>query len=71
MNYSIELKKKIAQEMAEIDSENLGVKYQDAYEKHLCSDSFALLQYWIEYMGIFDGGEERLKWLNPKFLNKI
>jgi hypothetical protein len=70
MNYSIELKKKLANEMAEVDSDNLGVTYQDAYEMHLCSDSFALLQYWIEYMGVFDGGEDRLKFINPKYFKK-
>jgi hypothetical protein len=69
MDYSIKLKKKIAHEMAEIDSNNLGVTYQDAYEMHLCSDAFTLLGYWIEYMGVFDGGEDLLEWLNPRFLN--
>jgi len=67
MNYSIELKKKIAHEMAQVDSENLGISYQEAFENHLCSESFDLLKYWIEYMGVFDGGEERLKLLNPNF----
>lgn len=65
-NYSFELKKKISREMAEVDAENFLLDYQEAYEKHLASDPFELLEYWITYMGVFDGGESRLQYLNPE-----
>ena len=40
--------------LAVVDEQCMGVNYQDAYEHNLLMDSFELLQYWIEYFGVFD-----------------
>ena len=53
-NYSIELKKKLANKMAQVDEDCMGTDFQVAYEYNLMMDSFELLQYWIEYFGVFD-----------------
>jgi len=69
MNYPLELKKNLAKKMAKVDSECMGIDYQDAYEYHLASESFELLAYWIEYFGAFDNPEDNLlNELNPKTL---
>lgn len=69
MDYSRKLKIKLATEMAKVDVENSIANFAQAYEYHLSSDSFELLYNWIEYFGVFDGGEDRLQFLNP-FQNK-
>ena len=66
MSYSFELKKKLAHIMAEVDKKCMGTDYQKAYEYHLCSESFELLEYWLSYFGVFDGGEDMLQELNLK-----
>jgi hypothetical protein len=65
MDYSRELKKYLAKKMAKVDEQCMGATFQDAYEYHLSSDPFELLYNWIEYFGVFDGGEDRLQFLNP------
>ena len=65
MDYSRQLKKKLATEMAKVDVENSICGFAEAYEYHLSSDPFELLYNWIEYFGVFDGGEDRLQFLNP------
>ena len=65
MDYSRQLKKKLATEMANVDVENDISSFNEAYEYHLSSDPFELLYNWIEYFGVFDGGEDRLQFLNP------
>ena len=59
-HYAIELKKKLAQKMARVDADCMGVDYQSAYEHNLLMDSFELLQYWIEYFGVLDEPNEKL-----------
>lgn len=65
MDYSRELKKKLSQAMANIDNLNLEIPFDEAYEYHLSSDPFELLHNWIEYFGVFDGGQDRLIILKP------
>ena len=65
MDYSRQLKKKLATKMANVDVENDISSFNEAYEYHLSSDPFELLYNWIEYFGVFDGGEDRLQFLNP------
>jgi hypothetical protein len=65
MDYPRQLKKKLATEMAKVDVENNISNFADAYEYHISSDSFELLYNWIEYFGVFDGGEDRIQLLNP------
>ena len=65
MDYSRQLKIKLATEMANVDVENDISSFKEAYEYHLSSDPFELLYNWIEYFGVFDGGEDRLQFLNP------
>ena len=59
-NYSIELKKKLAKTMAEVDVECLGSDYQDAYEHNLLMDSFELLEFWLDYFGVFEESNGKL-----------
>lgn len=66
MSYSFELKKRLAKKMAKVDNECMGVNYKKAYEYHLYSESFELLEYWLSYFGVFDGGEDMLQCLNLK-----
>jgi hypothetical protein len=70
MNYPLQLKKKLAQTMAQVDHHCMGLDLLEAYEYHLASDSFELLHYWMEYFGVFDNPEENLldQMLNPKTL---
>lgn len=68
MNYSFKLKKALAKTMAEVDSKCMGVDESQAFEYHLTSDPFELLHYWIEYFGVFDGGEDMLELLKPSNL---
>jgi len=72
MNYPLELKKSLAQTMAKVDADCLGIDYQQTYEYHLTSESFELLQYWAEYFGVFDYPEDNLLHLklNPEFLKQ-
>lgn len=65
MDYSRQLKKKLATEMAKVDVENSVCGFEEAYEYHLSSDPFELLYNWIEYFGVFHGREDRLQFLNP------
>ena len=61
MAYAFELKKKLAKKMAEVDEKCMGVDYGKAYEYHLTCESFELLEYWLSYFGVFEGGEELLQ----------
>jgi len=63
MKKSQQLRDILISEMASIDSENLGGTYEYNYENLERWSDFALLQYWLEYNGVFDGGEERLNTL--------
>lgn len=65
----IKLKQFLAKEMAEIDASNEieNIKdYQYHYEKLLAWRDFDLLSYWLDYNGVFDGGESYLIKLNIK-----
>lgn len=65
----IKLKQFLAQEMAKIDCLNYvdyNSDYQYHYEKLLSWRDFDLLSYWLEYNGVFDGGEDMLNLLNKK-----
>jgi hypothetical protein len=69
MNYPLKLKKHLANKMAKVDADCMGIDYNDAYEYHLASESFELLSYWAEYFGVFDNTEDNLiNELNPKYL---
>lgn len=72
MNYPLELKKNLAKTMAKVDSQCMGIDFQQAYEYHLTTESFELLQYWAEYFGVFDHPEDNLLnlKLNPKFIKQ-
>jgi hypothetical protein len=70
MNYSLKLKKHLANKMAKIDANCMGIDYNEAYEYHLASEAFELLAYWIEYFGVFDNPDDNLlDELKPEFLN--
>lgn len=70
MNYPFELKRHLANIMAKIDAEAMGISYQSAYEYHLASESFVLLEYWLSYFGVFDNPEDNLlEQLNPNNFN--
>lgn len=66
MNYPLELKRHLAKTMAKVDHDCMGTDFDKAYEFHLASESFELLAYWMEYFGVFEGGEELLVWLSPE-----
>jgi hypothetical protein len=71
MNYPLELKKSLANKMAKVDEQTMGIDFQKAYEYHLASDPFTLLEYWAEYFGAFDNPEDGLlNELNPEHLLK-
>lgn len=65
MNYSRELKIKLASDLADIDAQNFLCSYDEAFIHHLTSESFDLLQYWLDYFGVFDGGQDLLILLKP------
>jgi hypothetical protein len=46
--------------MAEIDSVQLHQTYKESYDILDQYSDFELLQYWITYNGVFDGGESML-----------
>lgn len=46
--------------MAEIDAMNLGHTYEYHCAQLQRWSDFSLLQYWITYNGVFDGGQEML-----------
>lgn len=46
--------------MAEIDSAQLHQTYKESYDLLDQYSDFELLQYWITYNGVFDGGESML-----------
>ncbi len=65
----IKLKQFLASSMAEIDASNSienNSEYQFHYERLLSWRDFDLLSYWLEYNGVFDGGESLLINLNVK-----
>lgn len=71
MDYPLELKKSLANKMAKVDEQTMGIDFQKAYEYHLASDSFTLLEYWAEYFGAFDDmGENLFMELKPEHLLK-
>ena len=61
MRASDKFKQYLADYMAEIDAINFPSK---TYEQHYISNmelrDFELLRYWLEYNGVFDGGEDML-----------
>ena len=65
MKYSKELKIKLAEDLADIDAQNFLCSYEEAFIHHLTSDPFQLLEYWLDYFGVFDGGEDLLLLLKP------
>ncbi len=46
--------------MAEIDAIQLGGEYEKHYRELSRWNDFDLLQYWLIYNGVFDGGESML-----------
>jgi hypothetical protein len=46
--------------MAEVDSIQLGGAFEYRKAQLECWSDFALLQYWLTYNGVFDGGESML-----------
>lgn len=70
MSYSIELKKYLAKKMAKVDSDCMGVDFQLAYEHHLVSESFELLEYWLSYFGVYDEETKLLQELHPNNICK-
>lgn len=68
MNGIEKLRHYLIDEMAKIDSQNLGGTYEFNYENLKNWNDFSLLQYWMEYNGVFDGGESLL--MNLKTLIK-
>ena len=69
MNDPLKLKKHLANKMAKVDVDCMGLNYNEAYEYHLASESFELLSYWIEYFGVFDNPEDNLlNELDPEYL---
>lgn len=64
---AINLKQFLAKEMAIIDAQNEiegNSDFQYHYERLLSWRDFDLLEYWIDYNGVFDGGEHMLNLLN-------
>ena len=61
MKQSDRLKQYLADYMAEIDAINYPDKtYEQHYINNMALRDFDLLKYWLEYNGVFDGGEEML-----------
>lgn len=70
MDYPRELKKYLAKKMAKVDEQCMGANFEDAYEYHLSSESFELLEYWMSYFGVYDEAN-LLQELHPdNILNK-
>lgn len=69
-NYARELKKYLAKQMGRIDANAMGIDFQEAYEYHLASESFELLEYWVSYFGVYEAEPELMQELHPnKILN--
>ena len=67
--YAIKLKQFLASEMAKIDASNEidnNSEYQFHYERLLAWRDFDLLEYWLDYNEVFDGGQDMLNLLNFK-----
>jgi hypothetical protein len=61
MKQSDKLKQYLAQSMAEIDFEHFqGKTIEEHYSHNYGMRDFDLLAYWMNYHGVFDGGEEML-----------
>lgn len=70
MDYPRELKKYLAKKMAKVDEQCMGATFEDAYEYHLSSESFELLEYWMSYFGVYNEAN-LLQELHPdNILNK-
>lgn len=70
MNYSRELKKYLAKKMAKVDANCMGANFDDAYEYHLTTESFELLEYWISYFGVYEEEEQLWMEIHPQNLLK-
>ena len=70
MGYALELKKYLAKKMAKIDANCMGSDFDEAYEYHLASDSFELLEYYISYFGVYDGDDNVMQELHPNSILK-
>ena len=71
MDYPRELKKHLAKKMAKVDAECMNTSFQEAYEYHLASESFDLLEYWMSYFGIFDEETNLLQGIHPNNILNI
>lgn len=61
---STNLKEFLASQMAQIDAAHLPHKsYEEHYLELMQWRDFDLLQYWLTYNGVFDGGEDMLNHL--------
>ena len=61
MEQSNKLKHYLAQYMAEIDFQNFGqMTCEEHYNQKMNMRDFDLLAYWLDYNGVFDGGEDML-----------
>lgn len=54
MCYSRKLKIHLAKKMGKVDADVMGIDYNKAYEYHLASESFELLEYWVSYFGVYE-----------------
>jgi hypothetical protein len=61
MEQSNKLKHYLAQYMAEIDFQNFGqMTHEEHYNQKMNMRDFDLLAYWLDYNGVFDGGEDMI-----------
>ena len=61
MEQSNKLKHYLSQYMAEVDFQNFGqMTYEEHYNQKMNMRDFDLLAYWLDYNGVFDGGEDMI-----------
>lgn len=61
MEQSNKLKHYLSQYMAEVDFQNFGqMTFAEHYNQKMNMRDFDLLAYWLDYNGVFDGGENMI-----------
>lgn len=66
--YADNIKQELANQMACADALNElddNATFDYHFQKLMGMRDFDLLQYWLEYNGVFDGGEDLLQYLKP------
>lgn len=64
MDNSNKFKEYLAEYMAEIDAINFpSVAIEEHFSRNMALRDFDLLKHWLEYNGVFDGGEDMLVYL--------